>query len=126
MHPEPLRLLTAPDERGEWRAPNLRRHLRPTADKWLPPPSFLPVRPAPATSGWTPWASSQGTPFLPRHSGRDGPGPNAWSPQQVVEDWRATQDADSDRVYDSVAGLAAAWHAICGHGIYQVHDHIKI
>ena len=84
--------------------------LRPTANEWLPPPAFLPpAGPAPAASEWTPWASSQGTPHRPRHSVPAGPGPSEWSPQQVVDDWTATQAAD--KVYDSVDCLAAAWHA---------------
>ena len=86
--------------------------LKPTADEWLPPAAFLPPeRPAPAASGWTPWASSQVTPHRPRYSGLGGPGPSpsTWSPQQVVDAWTATQDAD--KVYDAVDDLAAAWHA---------------
>ena len=84
--------------------------LRPTAAEWLPPQAFLPQeRLALVTSGLTSWASSQGTPYRQRHSGRAGPSPSAWSPQQDVDDWSATQTAD--RAYDSVDGLAAAWHA---------------
>ena len=84
--------------------------LRPAAAEWLPPPAFLPPeRQAPPASGWTPWTPSQGTPHRPRHSGLVGPRPADWSPQQVVDAWTATQDAD--RVYDSVDSLAAAWHA---------------
>ncbi len=79
-------------------------------NEWLPPQAFLPpARTAPMTLEWTPWASSQGTPHLPRHSSLAGPFPSAWSPQQVVDDWMATQAADL--VYDSVDVLAAAWHA---------------
>jgi hypothetical protein len=79
--------------------------LRPTADEWLPPPE----RPTPPASGWTTWTSSQGTPHRQRHSGLVGPRPADWSPQQVVDAWTAAQEADN--VYDSVDGLAAAWHA---------------
>ena len=102
--------MTAPDERGGVESPPQPPTLRPTADEWLPPPAFLPPgRPAPATWGWTPWTSSQGTPHRLRHSGSGGSSPSTWSPQQVLDSWTATQDAD--KVYDAVDDLAAAWHA---------------
>ena len=101
---------TAPDERGGVESPPQSPPPRRSASEWLPPLAFLPPRhTTPTTAGWTRWASSQGTPHRQRHSGLDGPGPRDWSPQQVVDAWTAAHAADL--VYDSMDGLAAAWHA---------------
>ena len=84
--------------------------LKPTVNEWLPPKAFLPPAPQkPALAGWMPWTSSQGTPHRPRGSGLAGPGPSAWGPQQVLDNWAAAQAAD--QIYASIEDFAAAWHA---------------
>jgi hypothetical protein len=89
---------TAPDQGGA-AIPQRPPPLMPTADEWLPPLAFLPPeRPPPKTLGWSPWTSSQGTPYRPRHS----------DPQMTLDNL-ASQAADW--VYDSKDDLAVAFHA---------------